>query len=215
MRTLFLFLSGNRQLKQWSTQSRLAQVAARRFVAGESVEQAIGVIQDLNDRGMTATLDHLGENTETKVQAVAATADYLVALDHIAQGGARSFVSVKLTQLGLDLGTDLCRDNMARILTRAKEIGTFVRIDMESSDYTSRTLELLFSLREEYDNLGIAIQAYLYRTRSDVEALIEAGVPVRLCKGAYKEPANLAFPKKVDVDQNMIDVMHLLLSEKA
>jgi proline dehydrogenase len=215
MRTLFLFLSNNRQLKQWSTQSRIAQVAARRFVAGESIQDAIATIQDLDQRGLTATLDHLGENTATKAQAIAAADDYLVALDYIAQSGVESYVSVKLTQLGLDLGMDFCRDNVARIATQAKEVGTFMRIDMESSDYTERTFEILSSLCQAYDNVGVVVQAYLYRSQSDVEALIEAGVPVRLCKGAYKEPPTLAFPKKADVDQNMIDLMHMLLGKKA
>lgn len=215
MRTLFLFLSRSRQLRQWSTESRIAQIASRRFVAGESVQDAIATIRALNQRGLTATLDHLGENTETKAQAIAAADDYLVALDHIAQSGVKSYVSVKLTQLGLDLGTDFCRDNVACIAARAKEVGTFMRIDMESSDYTERTLEILSSLRQTYDNVGIVIQAYLYRSPSDVKTLIEAGAPVRLCKGAYKEPSTLAFPKKADVDQSMVDLMHMLLGEKA
>ncbi len=215
MRTLFLLLSNNRQLKQWATHSRLAQVAARRFVAGESVQHAMTAIRYLNQRGIIATLDHLGENTTTEAQAIAAADEYLLALDHIAQSGVQSYVSVKLTQLGLDLGTDLCRDDVARVAARAQEIGTFVRIDMEGSAYTDRTFAILYSLRERYANVGVAVQAYLYRSRSDVERLIEAGIPVRLCKGAYKEPAALAFPKKADVDQNMIDLMHLLLSEKA
>lgn len=215
MRSLLLFLSGNRQLKQWSSQSRLAQAAAGRFVAGESIEHAIVAIRDANKRGLTATLDHLGENTETKAQAIAAADDYLRALDHIAETGVQSHVSVKLTQLGMDLGTGFCRDNVARVAAQAKDVGNFMRIDMESTDYVERTFEILFSLREDYDNVGAVIQAYLYRSRSDVQALIEAGVPIRLCKGAYKEPASQAYPEKTDVDQNLIDLMHLLLSREA
>jgi proline dehydrogenase len=215
MRSLFLLLSGNRQLKQWSSQSRIAQVAARRFVAGESVENAITAIRLANQRGLTASLDHLGEDTETEAQAIAAADDYLIALDRIAETAVQSHVSVKLTQLGLDLGTGFCRDNVGRVAARAKQVGTFVRIDMEGSDHIERTFEVLYSVREEYDNVGAVIQAYLYRSKSDVEALIEAGIPVRLCKGAYKEPASLAFPQKADVDQNMIDLMHLLMGDKA
>jgi proline dehydrogenase len=215
MRTLFLFLSENRQLKEWTSQSKIAWVAARRFVAGEDIQDAIKTIRDMNQRGLTATLDHLGENTETEAQAIAATEDYLVALDEIAASGVESFVSVKLTQLGLDLGTEFCQQNVTRIAARAKEIGSFVRIDMESSDYVDRTLDTLYELRKSHDNVGVVIQSYLYRSRADVEALIDAGVPVRLCKGAYNEPPNLAFPKKADVDQNTIDLMFLLLGDKA
>ncbi len=215
MRSLLLFLSGNRQLKRWTSQSRIAQVAARRFVSGESIEHAIVAIRAANRRGLTATLDHLGENTETETQAVAAAELYLAALDRIAETGVQSHVSLKLTQLGLDLGTDFCRDNVARVAARAKQAGTFMRVDMEGSDYLDRTLDVVFSLRDRYDNVGAVIQSYLYRSRSDIEALIEAGVPVRLCKGAYKEPPSLAFPKKAQVDQNTIDSMQLLLSEKA
>jgi proline dehydrogenase len=215
MRSLLLFLSGNRQLKAWTSRSRLAQVAARRFVSGESIEHAVAAIRAANQRGMTATLDHLGENTETEAQAVAAADLYLTALDRIAETGVQSHISLKLTQLGLDLGTEFCRDNVARVAGRAKQASLFMRIDMEGSDYVDRTLDVVFSLRDEYDNVGAVIQSYLYRSRSDIEALIEAGVPVRLCKGAYKEPPSLAFPKKAQVDQNTIDLMHLLLSEKA
>jgi proline dehydrogenase len=215
MRTLLLYLSGSRRLKQWTSRSRLARIAARRFVAGDTIEDAIAVIRDANRRGLTTSLDHLGENTETPAQATTAADDYMLALDRIAATGVQSYVSVKLTQLGLDLGTDFCRANVARVAARAQEIGSLVRIDMESTDYTDRTIEIMYALREHYDNVGIVAQAYLYRTRADVEALIEAGVPVRLCKGAYNEPASLAFPQKADVDRNMIDLMHLLLSEKA
>ena len=215
LRAFFLFLSQSQRLKRWTARSRLAQVAARRFVAGETIEQAIEVIRALNARGIVATLDHLGENTETETQAIAAADEYLVALDHIAQSGVQSHISIKLTQLGLDLGTDFCRQNVARLVGRARDIGSFVRIDMESSAYTERTLQVLRDLRREFDNVGVVIQAYLYRSRADVQALIAEGVPVRLCKGAYKEPADVAFPKKADVDQNMLDLMYLLLSDQA
>lgn len=215
MRSLFLFLSNNRQLKTWSSRSRIAQIAARRFVAGESIEHAIAAIRHSNQYGLTATLDHLGENTERKAQAIAAADDYLIALDHIAESGVQSHISVKLTQLGLDLGTEFCLENVTRVAVRANQVGTFMRIDMESSDYTNRTFEVLFGLREKFVNVGVVIQAYLYRSKSDVETMIRAGIPVRLCKGAYKEPPSLAFPKKADVDQNMIDLMQLLLSQEA
>jgi proline dehydrogenase len=165
--------------------------------------------------GLSATLDHLGENTESEAQAIAAADSYLVALDHIKNSGVESHISVKLTQLGLDLGADFCLNNMARIVAHAQERGTFVRIDMEGSDYTDRTFYVLSGLRERFENVGIVIQSYLYRSGSDVEKMIEAGIPVRLCKGAYNEPASIAFPEKADVDRNTIDLMHQLLSERA
>ena len=215
LRSLFLLLSASPQLKQWSSESRLAQMAARRFVAGDTIQDAIEAIRAANRQGMTATLDHLGENTESEAQALDATKEYITALEHIAQNGVDSSVSVKLTQLGLDLGTDFCRENVARVATKAQKVGTYVRIDMEGSDHTDRTLEVLFALRKDLNNVGIVIQAYLYRSEKDVERLIEAGVPVRLCKGAYKEPPSIAFPEKADVDRNRIDLMHTLLGKKA
>jgi proline dehydrogenase len=215
MRSLFLFLSRNRYLKHWASQSPLAQIAARRFVAGETVDHAIRAIRDATQRGLTTTFDHLGENTETEAQAIAAADDYVTALSRMAGAGIQTHVSVKLTQLGLDLGTAFCQGNVARVAARAKEIGTCMRIDMESSDYIDRTFEVLLWLRRKFDNVGIVIQAYLYRSQHDVEEMIQAGIPVRLCKGAYNEPSSVAFPKKTAVDQNMIDLMQLLLSEKA
>lgn len=215
LRSLFLLLSESPQLKRWSSESRLAQIAARRFVAGDTIRDAIDAIAEANRQGMTATLDHLGENTESEAQALDATKEYILALEHIAQSGVDSSVSVKLTQLGLDLGTDFCRENVARVAAKAQQVGTYVRVDMEGSDHTDRTLEVLFSLRKDFNNVGVVIQAYLYRSETDVERLIEAGVPVRLCKGAYKEPPSIAFPEKADVDNNMIDLMHTLLGEKA
>jgi len=215
MRALFLLLSANRQLKRWSSRSRFARAAARRFVAGDSIEQAIAAIRTMNERGLKATLDHLGENAETEAQAIAAADGYLVALDYIGQTGVQSHVSVKATQLGLDLGTAFCLANLERVVARAREIGTFLRMDMESSAYTDRTFEVLHGLRDEYDNVGVVVQAYLLRSRVDVLGLIDAGIPVRLCKGAYKEPASVAFHRKSDIDQSMIDLMQLLLSEEA
>ena len=215
VRTLLLLLSKSRLLKQWSSRSQIAQIAARRFVAGATVTEAITAINGARQRGLTTTLDHLGENTETEEQAKSAATDYLFALERLAEDGVQTHISLKLTQLGLDLGVDFCIENVARVAARAHDTGTFMRIDMESSAHVERTLEVLYALRERFDNVGIVIQAYLYRSRSDVDTAISAGIPVRLCKGAYDEPAALAFPKKADVDQNMIDLMHQLLSEKA
>ena len=215
MRSVLLWLSRNKIVRGWFTSLGFARRAARRFVAGETIDDAINVIRELNAQGIEATLDHLGENVETEADAARATEDYLKVLDAIGANGVRSHVSVKLTALGLDLGNELCRANVARILARAREIGAFVRIDMESTAYTDRTLALYRSLRTEYDNVGIVIQAYLYRTEADIAALCQEGAKVRLCKGAYQEPPDKSFPKKADTDANYIRMMKMLLSANA
>jgi proline dehydrogenase len=168
----------------------------------------------LNAQGIAATLDHLGEKVETQDDARRATDDYLKVLDAIGTSGVQSHVSVKLTALGLDLGDDCCRENVARILAKAKAIGAFVRIDMESAEYTDRTLAIYRCLHKEFDNVGIVIQSYLYRSEADIVALCQAGAKVRLCKGAYKEP-DKAFPKKADVDASYVRLMKMLLSAEA
>ena len=215
MRSILLWLSRNKTVRRWTTRWGLVRRAARRFVAGETIEEAIQAIRDLNTLGITATLDHLGENVETAEDAARATEDYLKALDAIGVSGIPSHVSVKLTALGLDLGDELCRANMARILAKAKEIGTLVTIDMESTEYTDRTLAIFRDLRRDFSNVGIVIQAYLYRSEADITALCREGAHVRLCKGAYKEPPVHAFPRKADVDANYVRLMKMLLSPEA
>lgn len=215
MRSMLLWLSRNKQVRQLMMSWGVARRAARRFVAGETIDDALAAIRELNAQGITATLDHLGENVETREDAARATDDYLKVLDAIGQAGLTSHVSIKLTALGLDLGDDLCRENVARILAKAKEVGTRVRIDMESTEYTDRTLAIYRGLRAEYDNVGIVIQSYLYRSEADIAALCEEGAHVRLCKGAYKEPPTLAFPKKADVDASYVRLMKMLLSAPA
>lgn len=215
MRSMLLWLSRNKRVRQLMSSWGVARRAARRFVAGETIDDALAAIRELNAQGITATLDHLGENVETREDAARATDDYLKVLDAIGQAGLTSHVSVKLTALGLDLGDELCRENVAKILAKAKAIGTRVRIDMESTEYTDRTLAIYRSLRAEYDNVGIVIQSYLYRSEADIAALCGEGAHVRLCKGAYKEPPTLAFPKKADVDASYVRLMKMLLSAPA
>jgi proline dehydrogenase len=202
-------------VRGWMTSLGFARRAARRFVAGETIDDALNVIRELNAQGIAATLDHLGENVETVDDAQRATDDYVKVLDAIGVSGVQSHVSVKLSALGLDLGDDVCRANVARIVARAKEIGTFVRVDMESTDYTDRTLAIYRSLRDEYGNVGIVIQAYLYRSEADITALCQEGSKVRLCKGAYKEPPIKAFPQKADTDASFVRLMKMLLSPTA
>jgi proline dehydrogenase len=215
MRSILLWLSRNKTVRGWTTSWGLARRAARRFVAGETIEEAIQAIRDLDGLRITATLDHLGENVETAEDAARATEDYLKALDAVGASGLQSHVSVKLTALGLDLGNELCRANMVRILTKAQAIGTLVTIDMESTEYTDRTLAIFRDLRREFSNVGIVIQAYLYRSEADITALCKEGAHVRLCKGAYKEPPVHAFPRKADVDANYVRLMKMLLSPEA
>jgi hypothetical protein len=174
-RGLFLYLSTSAAMRSLVMGFPPARKAALRFVAGETVEQAVEVVRGLNARGILATLDCLGENVTTEEDAGRARDQYLTALERIAQSGVQSHVSLKLTQFGLDLGEEVCRANVARVIARAREIGAFVRIDMEGSDYTARTLSVLRALRGEYDNVGIVIQAYLYRSEADIRALMDEG----------------------------------------
>ena len=193
----------------------LAKRAARRFVAGETAEEALQVVRDLNGRGLLATLDHLGENVTNEAEARAAAEEYLKLLPKINDLGLRSHVSLKPTQMGLDIGTDLCRENVERIVAKAEELDNFVRIDMEGSEYTTQTLDLFAELRRRYENVGVALQANLRRSERDLERLIELGANVRLCKGAYKEPPEIAFPRKREVNRSFIKLMEMLLSPEA
>jgi proline dehydrogenase len=215
MRSILLWLSSNKAVRGWITRWGLVQRAAHRFVAGDTIEEAIQAIRELNTLGISTTLDHLGENVETAEDAARSTEDYLKALDALGASGVQSHVSIKLTALGFDLGDELCRANVVRILAKAKEIGTLVTIDMESTEYTERTLKFFRDLRREYTNVGIVIQSYLYRSEADIVALCQEGAHVRLCKGAYKEPPVHAFPKKADVDASFVRLMKMLLSSEA
>jgi proline dehydrogenase len=176
----------------------------RRFVAGERVEDAVAVVRRLNQEGIAGTLDVLGESVGDAAAARTAARAYLDVLDAIAAAGVRSGVSLKLTQMGLDVDPSLCRAHVREILRRARQYGRFVRIDMEDSRRTAATLELYRELRRDgWDNVGVVIQAYLYRSEADLASLDELAPDVRLVKGAYNEPPTVAFPRKADVDANM------------
>lgn len=216
MRTILLRLSQNHSIQSAFSRYRFAQRAARRFIAGERLDEAIAAIRELNAQNILATLDHLGENTTNEREAIAAADEYLAILDTIAQTKVQSEISLKLTQMGLDISFELCLQNMRRIVERARGYKNFVCIDMESSAYTDRTLDLYETLRREgFDNVGPVIQAYLRRSERDVERLIDWGVKVRLCKGAYQEPPSVAFPNKRDVDANYIKLLEMLFSPRA
>lgn len=191
--------------------SSLAKRLAHRFVAGETLGEALAVSGKLNSEHLTVTLDHLGESVSTLDEAAAARDVYLRALDALQNSGIHGNVSLKLTQFGLDLSMEQCRANVEQLVKRAAMYNTFVRIDMESSAYTGRTLELVTWLHERYGAVGVVIQAYLYRSKADIEMLNARSIRVRLCKGAYLEPASVAYPHKADVDRNFMELTKLLL----
>ncbi len=203
LRSFLIFLSKAAWMQRLITGWKFAWRAARRFVAGNTVQEAIIVVKELNARGINVTLDHLGENTTTRGEAIKAAKDILALLDEIDRAGVRANVSVKLTQIGLALDEELCAKNLEQILARALQYRNFVRIDMEDTPYTEKTLHMYRLMREKgYANTGAAIQSYLYRSEKDVRELLPNGTRVRLIKGAYQEPPELAFPKKADVDAN-------------
>jgi len=196
---------------------KLAWMTASRFVAGESILDAIRAIQELNDKGILATFDQLGEHTTTAEEATQSAEGILAILDEIDKTGVKSNVSIKLTQIGMGLDDSLCCENLIRILNRAKEYKNFVRIDMEDSPYTATTIELLnCALDSGFDgqSVGLVVQSYLYRTEEDTRKLLERGVRFRLVKGAYQEPPEQAYPKKADVDANF-DLLSKILIDAA
>lgn len=192
---------------------RLLTRIARSFVAGDTIADAIQMVAALGGKGIMATLDVLGESVKDKETAEKAVRAYLELLDAITQAGVSSHVSLKLTQQGLDIDTDYCYQNVREIVQKAKSLGNFVRVDMEGTPHTQRTLDLFGRLRQEFDNVGIVIQAYLYRSERDVVELSKAGAKVRLCKGAYKEPPDLAIQKMKDIRANFEKLADLLFRE--
>lgn len=185
---------------------------SKRWVPGEKLEDALAAVKELNAAGITATLDHLGENVATRTEAATARDVYLRMLDEIQRSGLQSHVSVKLTQMGLDLSPDLCRENLEMILKRAAEYKSFVRVDMEASQYTESTLAMVRDVHQRFDNVGAVIQSYLIRSDKDVATLLKEGIKIRLCKGAYQEPPEVAFQAKVDVDRSYVRLAQELLS---
>jgi proline dehydrogenase len=178
-----------------------------RFVAGSTIEREVAVCQKLNASGYLATLDHLGESVHSLQEAQQSRDAYLAALDQIAKLNLKATVSVKLTQLGLDFSEADCRANVECLVTRAKSMGSTVEIDMESSAYVDRTLGLVSDLHARHGSVRAVIQAYLYRSESDIRDLCRQSIPVRLCKGAYRESSDVAFPRKQDVDANYVRLM--------
>ncbi len=215
LRQAFLYLSNQQNIFRFVRNNRFAKRLAHRFVAGETLEEALRAVEPLNTKGITTSLDLLGESVRTEREAQAATREILTMLDRIHERRVKANVSLKLTQMGLDISEELCVALMHDVVGRARDLRTFIRIDMEDSGYTERTLRLFEDrLHPSYgDHVGIVLQSYLYRTLADVERAIAIKARVRLCKGAYKEPATVAYPEKADVDANYVRCMHKLLSE--
>ncbi len=203
LRSFLIYLSKAAWAQKLVTSWGFAWKIASRFVSGTKIDDALRAVRELNAKGINVTLDHLGENTSRLEEASEATAAILTALDEIASSGLCSNVSIKLTQVGLGLDESVCAQNVERILTRAREHDNFVRIDMEDTPYTDKTINLYCKMQQAgFDNTGVALQAYLYRTEADARKLLQSKTRIRLIKGAYQEPRDKAFPKKADVDAN-------------
>ncbi len=211
LRTLLLELGKSSRLRRWITSNGTTRRLAQRFVPGEELAAALEAARKCNHGGMAATLDHLGENVLTREDAERACTSYAQALDGIAAENIDANVSLKLTHIGLDLGDEFCAEQLRIVTSRASQLRNFVRVDMEGSSYTDRTLQIVKQARSENDAVGTVIQAYLYRSEADIRELLSIGCRIRLVKGAYKEPAKIAFPRKKDVDANYIKLMKILL----
>jgi proline dehydrogenase len=215
LRNALLYLSSQPRVFNFVRHNRMAKGFASRFVAGETLDAALEAVRQLNAKGITATLDLLGESVRNEKEARESAKAYLGMLDRIQDAKLDANVSAKLTAMGLDISEDLCVANMQDILERARDYKSFVRLDMEGSDYTQKTLDLFYErLYPSFrGNVGIVLQSYLYRTASDVEEANQASARVRLCKGAYKEPAAVAYPEKKDVDDSYLRCMRSLLTK--
>jgi len=211
LRSILLKFSESKSFAHWVTTNATTRRMSRRFVAGETLEEALQVARACNDAGMHATLDYLGENVNTTADAQKARDAYLEIFDRIAQERLHANVSCKLTQLGLDISPDFCEGMVLSIAERAATHDSFLRVDMEGSTYTQRTVDLVKRVRAQTPTVGTVIQSYLYRSESDVNELLSVGCRIRLCKGAYKEDVEVAYPRKADVDGNYIRLMRMLL----
>ncbi|MBN8725875.1 MAG: proline dehydrogenase family protein [Acidobacteria bacterium] len=206
-----LYLSKQESLKNVLTNISLFKKITDRFVAGETIEEAAVAVKELNKLNISVTFDHLGEAIKSEAEAEAEVVEYGKILSKIDKDGLNSNVSLKPTQLGLAIDPELGLRNIKRVVEKARAYNNFVRIDMEDTPYTTATIDMFKKLRQEYDNVGIVIQAYLYRSKEDIQDLLKCNARIRLCKGAYDEPATVAFPKKIDTDKNYVELMKILL----
>lgn len=212
-RAFFLWASQRRILGALATAFPLTRRMVRRFVPGERLDDALATLDTLRDQGMRWTVDVLGESVHSELMATAAADRYIQTLDALTDHGLEANVSVKLTQMGLAIDRDFCLANVGRIVARAREVGAFVRIDMEDHTKTEVTLEIVRTLHAGYQGVGAVIQSYLRRSAADVAALISEGIRVRLCKGAYDEPASVAFRTREEVDNSYVALMERLLAD--
>ena len=212
MRNLLLFLSKQGWMKSAITGFPLSRNVASRFVAGETIDDVVRATRELNGKGMSVTADHLGEHETDPAKIQAAHAQYLELVDRLHREKLNANVSVKLSEMGQDVEDALAEKNMRTLLDRAKQHDMFVRIDMESSAYTARTMDMFLKLRADYENVGIVLQSYLLRTADDVAKTIAVKGRIRLCKGAYAEPPTVAFAEKADVDRNFVELAGKLIT---
>src|SRR5918998_947621 len=212
-RNALLFLSRHEGLKDFATRFRPFKKMTTRFVAGETVEQTVAAIRELNRLGCSASFDHLNESVTSRAETEAEVREYLEILRRIDETGINSNVSIKLTQFGLGIDAELAYENARAVVEEAARRGNFVRVDMEDSPVTQVTLDIFRRLRSEFglDTVGVVVQSYLRRTEADVRSLLEIPARIRLCKGAYNEPPEVAFPDKKDVDDNYVRCTELLL----
>lgn len=214
LRHTLLYLSEQSWLRHWMENSKLSQKLTSRFVAGRTLKEGIRVLQHLSNERILGTLDFLGENVKSLDDAAHSKTSYLAAQSEIQRAQLPATVSIKLTQFGLELSESMCIANVQMLVERALEMKSRVEIDMESTAYTDQTLGVVTAFQESHPgSVRAVIQAYLFRSEDDIRMLSGRRIPVRLCKGAYREPANLAFTRKSDVDANYLKLMKLLLSE--
>ena len=214
LRSAFIALSQNRLLRRFGERSSVGRKLSSRFVAGMEIEDALRVAESINRQGMLVTLDSLGESVTSELEAHASAEIYHRLLDAIAERKLKANISVKLTQMGLDLSPAIAETIAESLALHARSVGSFLRIDMEGSPLTQVTLDIVRRLHARADirgAIGVVIQAYLYRSQADIEQLLADGIRVRLCKGAYKEPPEIAFPRKPDVDSNYVRLSCQLL----
>jgi proline dehydrogenase len=212
LRALFIGLSTSRALRSFAEHSTMGQKMSRRFVAGTTVEELMSAVEEVNRRGMTVSVDNLGENVTNAEEAKQSAELYHRLLDLVSERRLNANVSLKLTHMGLDVDEKLACGIVSGVVEHAARLGSFVRVDMEGSPYTQKTLDFVQQLHANYPgNLGTVVQAYLYRSEKDVQDLLANKIRIRLCKGAYKEPASIAFQKKSDVDANYLKLTKMLL----
>ena len=215
LRSLMLYLSRRKRLRRWMETSPIAGRLTERFIAGLTLDDGLAVCQRLERERILVSMDRLGESVTSPAEAEASRDGYLEILHRIAASGFDASISIKLTQFGLDLEETACRANVERLVGEAARLGKTVEIDMESSEYTDRTLDIACAMHEAHGNVRAVVQAYLRRSAKDIERMCELRVPVRLCKGAYKEPATVAFATKGEVDESYIRLMQILLERGA